>query len=256
MQKEKRGEIVTDNSDRNIQLNMYCDESCHLAPDYPFDTSTHMVLGGVLVKKDRVRKINQEIRLIKKKHGLSAATELKWTKISRLTYPVYEELITYFFSSEDMMFRALIAPKNGLDHVRYHQTHDDWYYKMYFELLDKISVIYAWDKMNVYLDIKETNSANKIKKLHQFLADSKNRKGIQRIQVIRSDEVEIMQITDVLIGALGYLNRTDLKDRSNAGKMRMVELIRRMSKLPLTCSTGFNSRKMNIFLWECDHGKV
>ena len=39
-------------------------------------------------------------------------------------------LINYFFDDDDLHFRAIIIPdKSILDHDKYNQTHDDFYYK-------------------------------------------------------------------------------------------------------------------------------
>lgn len=38
--------------------------------------------------------------------------------------------LNYFFNCADLHFRCLIVPdKQQLDHVRFNQTHEDWYYK-------------------------------------------------------------------------------------------------------------------------------
>ncbi len=52
-------------------------------------------------------------------------------------------------------FRALIvADKARLNHQQYRQSHDDWYYKMYFSMLKTIFEPDAG--YHVYIDIKDT----------------------------------------------------------------------------------------------------
>lgn len=50
----------------SITYNLYCDECCHLLND----GNSIMVLGGVWCPKDRVRKINEDIRAIKEKYSM------------------------------------------------------------------------------------------------------------------------------------------------------------------------------------------
>ena len=70
-----------------------------------------------------------------------------------------------------MHFRALIIPdKSSLDHSGFNQTHDDFYYKMYFDLIKIIlSPEYSY---NIYLDIKDTQSEVKVNKLKEVLRSS------------------------------------------------------------------------------------
>ena len=126
-----------------MEYNIYCDESCHL----PNDHQPIMVLGAIWCPKDKAREIAENIRRIKVKHNLPPFFEIKWTKVSPGKADFYLELIDYFFEEKDLHFRGLIAEKEGLDHVKYYQDHDDWYYKMYFNLL-KI-IISPIDKYNI-----------------------------------------------------------------------------------------------------------
>ncbi len=53
---------------------------------------------------------------------------------------LYVDFLDYFFDDDDLHFRGVVIPdKKKLDHARYGQTHDEWYYKMYFVLLKAIS---------------------------------------------------------------------------------------------------------------------
>ena len=112
--------------------NVYCDETCHLK----HDSSNAMVLGAVWCPQSKLREINERIRQIKKRNNVSETMELKWTKISQppAKMDLYKDLVNYFFDDDDMHFRGVIIPdKSKLNHVRYNQTHDTWYYKMYFD---------------------------------------------------------------------------------------------------------------------------
>lgn len=220
--------------------NVYCDESCHL----PNDGNSIMVLGGVWCLRKNVKKINKEIREIKKKYDIS--TEMKWVKISEAKKQAYLELVNYFFAQNDLHFRVLIVDnKDAINHEQFHQTHDDWYYKMYFNM---IKVIFnPSDRYNIYLDIKDTKSKTKIRKLHEVLSNSMydfSRQTISNMQVIRSHEVEIMQITDILIGAMSYVSRNLC---GMTAKNEIIDLIRKRSGYALTKNTLLREEKFNIF---------
>ena len=138
-------------------FNIYCDESCHLEND----RQKAMVLGAVWCPLDKTREIAVRLREIKKKHGMPAPFEVKWTKVSPAKKDLYLDLIDYFFDDDDLHFRALIVPdKAKLRHDAFPgQDHDTWYYKMYFDML---KVILRPDaRYRIYLDIKDTRGAKK-----------------------------------------------------------------------------------------------
>ena len=137
---------------------------------------------------------------------------MKWTKISPGKLNLYKDIVNYYFDDDDLHFRAVIIPdKSKLDHHRFHQTHDDWYYKMYFDMLKVI--FNPSDRYEVYIDIKDSNSYRKAQKLREVCSNSMydfSQSVIQRLHPIRSEEVQIMQLVDILIGAVGYENRNFL----------------------------------------------
>ena len=76
---------------------------------------------------------------IKKKHRIKPEAEVKWTKAAPGNRSLYVDFLDYFFDDDDLHFRGVVIPdKKKLDHARYGQTHDEWYYKMYFVLLKAI----------------------------------------------------------------------------------------------------------------------
>lgn len=225
--------------------NVYCDESCHLE----HDGVPVMVLGGVWCLKDKAREAHERLREIKVKHGLDPKFEVKWAKVSNAKSAFYRDLVDYFFDDDDLRFRALIVPdKSLLNHNAHEQTHDEWYYKMYFTMLK--GVLSPEDCFRIYLDIKDTRGGNKVRKLHEVLCGSMydfDARIIETIQILRSHEVELMQLADLLIGAVCYVNRGL---SANAGKLAVAERIRERSKLSLNRSTLLRARKMNLFRWE------
>lgn len=67
------------------------------------------------------KKINKDIYSIKERYGLPKNGELKWVKISNSNFNVYRALIEYFFSNNDLHFRAVIADKTNLNHKNIHK---------------------------------------------------------------------------------------------------------------------------------------
>lgn len=225
-------------------FNVYCDESCHLENN----RQQAMVLGAVWCPLEKTREIAVRVREIKARHGLSPAFEIKWVKVSPAKVQFYLDIMDYFFDDDDLHFRALIVPdKSQLRHEDFQQTHDEWYYKMYFDMLKVI--LYPDARYRIYLDYKDTRGATKVAKLYEVLCNNMydfSRQIIERLQIVRSNEVEILQMADVLIGAVSYANR-DLT--TSSAKLALVQRVRERSGYSLIRTTLFREDKVNLFVW-------
>ena len=72
------------------------------------------------------------------------------------------------------------------------------------------------------------------------------REIIERVQNVHSHEIELLQIADLLIGAVAYVSR-DLS--GNTGKEALVSRIRERSGYNLTQTTLLREEKLNLFVW-------
>jgi len=224
-------------------INIYCDESCHLE----HDRQPLMVLGAVWCPTDKAAEMAKRLRELKAKHRMPERYELKWTTVSRGREAYFREVLDFFFNEQDLHFRALIAVKDGLRHDDHGQTHDVWYYKMLFEML-KV-VLEPEKRYHVYLDYKDTHGAHRIAKLHEVLSNSLydfSREIVERMQLVRSHEVELMQLADFLIGIISYLNRGVA---GNATKAGLVARMKERAKLSLTQTTLLRADKVNLLRW-------
>ena len=228
-----------------MEYNVYCDESCHLEND-----SIHvMALGAIWCAKEKKQEISKRIREIKSDFGLAPEFEIKWHKVSPSKKDFYLRLIDYFFDDNDIHFRALIvSDKSVLNHEWFNQTHDDFYYKTYFGLLKVI--FNPSNRYNIYIDIKDTRSQRKVEKLTEVLRTTHydfDKKIINRIQQMRSHEVELLPLADLLIGAIGYHCRGL---QTNSAKLAIIRRIQERSGYSLKKSTLFREDKLNLFFWK------
>ena len=228
------------------EYNLYCDESCHLE----HDDSDVMVLGALIIPKDKRQEITENILQIKARYGVKARTEVKWTKASMPKIDLYKDLLNCFFLDDDMRFRVLVAKKTRLNHEAWSQSHNDWLLQDVFHHAEQAV------RFHEHLQRVRGHQGHALRatseKLEEVLANSHydfNHECIKKVQPIRSDEVQMMQITDVINGAVCRANRTTIPQPSGA-KAEIIDYIRMRSKLRLTQSTTLGTRKFNIFVWE------
>ena len=225
-----------------MEYNIYCDESCHLKSN----NSKYMLIGAIYCPKIKVREINNYIKKLKENYNLSNNIELKWNKIDKKTENLYLDIIDYFFNNNDLKFRVMVIDKERLNHKKYNQTENDFYHKAYYEMLKYI--INRNNSYNIYPDIKDTNSYY----YHQVMLNylkikilDTNNEIIKKVQPIKSYEAPILQINDILIGALSYSYR---KLSDNDAKLNIIKKID--SLYPDNLDETSYSEKFNIFMWK------
>ncbi len=229
---------------------IYADESAHLEND----GLTHMVLGAVWCEKTVARRAARQIRALRTRHGIHRLAELKWTRVSNSKLDYFKQLVDLFWDTEGLNFRAMVVDKRQLDHKSFGQTHDDWYYKIYFDMLKWI--LYPDRAFRVFLDEKDTRGVPKTRKLHEVLCNSHqdfNRDIIKTVETVRSSDVVLVQLADFLSGALGYANR---HPGSTGAKAEVVDHLRALSGYSLKQSTLLRARKFNILHWEGGRGRA
>ena len=252
--------------------NVYCDETGHL----PHDRAPHLLLGALLVPRDRVRPLTTALRECLTAAGLPTTKdggliELKWTKVSPAGLRFYEAAFDFFATEPDLRFRALIAPKSppppklprppqGADDlespaweayntqletaapaaVDYLHRHEKWYYDRYFDLLRETLVPPAHHA--IYVDVKDTRGGPRIRELEHRLSDAHydwTRSGVaERVQQIESHDVLLDQLVDILLGALAWIYSTPSRNPCHQPSAAKQALAERVRALIAAPSPG------------------
>ena len=213
-----------------------------------------MLIGAVYCPKNKVKKINDYIKHLKDNYNISNTIELKWNKIDKKTEKLYLDIINYFFNSDDLKFRVIVIDKNSLNHKKYNQTEDEFYHKAYYEMLKYL--ITPENTYNIYPDIKDTHSYYSHQIMLNFLRikmSDTNKKTIKKVQPIRSYEAPILQVNDILIGALSYYYRNL---STNEAKLKIINKIKELYNGNLNQSSYYNNTKFNIFMWKGNNDSI
>ena len=116
-----------------MSFNIYCDESCHLQHDH----KKFMFLGSISCAYPQVKRHSKRIDELKKEHNFYA--EIKWTNVSMSKIRFYLDLVDYFFDT-DLRFRAIGVDKSKIKCEEFCSSFDEFYYKMYYQLLRKVQI--------------------------------------------------------------------------------------------------------------------
>lgn len=228
----------------NDRVHIYCDESCHLE----HDQFSAMVLGAVSCPASIRKQVGRAIKALKQRHGVPATREIKWTQVAPSTLAFYKDLVSLFFDERLLGFRGVVVPdKQRLDHGQFDQSHDDFYYKMWWLLLTRmIDDQYIF---RIFVDIKDTHSNTKLSRLHEVLRNAHydfNSERIESIEAVRSHDVPLVQLADVLAGILSHHFRGI---HGSEAKQALIRHLQERSGLRLNRSTPPAARKFNLFVW-------
>lgn len=228
-----------------MKYNIYCDESCHLKND----ESDIMVLGAIKCKTDDAQSINSDILDIKDQFGIPLEREIKWSKVSPACVDYYAALIDYFFSNDALQFRGYVC--RGKKEIRDDGIDDynTWYYKMYYSTLEKLIDRDIYSKYNIYLDKKDTIGYEKVQTLKNYLNRHYHKKIVPRMQTVDSSDIAILQLTDLLIGAISYKHRGL---SSSSAKCTLIHLFEQRSGQDLLLTVPQYKTKANWFIWTPD----
>ena len=219
---------------------IFCDESCHLEND----GADIMVLGGIRCTADKATALNKHIKWLRHQH--SYHTELKWTKLVAKQIGFYKALIDLLFDDEDIWFKATVVQhKERLEHQTFNEgSHNVFYYKMFYYTLRDF--LLPGHEYKIYLDYMDTMGGEKTQKLCEVLKTEGREELKVDSYIIQSYESQIIQLCDLIIGAVGYKNRSDIEQTSQI-KIQIVEYIEKKVGHALDYGTPPWERNFNIF---------
>lgn len=230
-------------------LHIYCDESRQTADRY-------MVIGGLMLERDNEPRFAEAMALYRQSQNMHA--ELKWTKVSNQKFNEYCALIDLFFSINRVIhFKAIVVDTQEMDHRRYNKGDAElgFYKLMYQFLLHSFgSELRPADRCVIFLD-ERTTSHYKLSTLGAILNNGLRKKygfsvaPVRNIQPIDSKDSDLVQVADILMGAIGYeMNGAHTRTGAKTSKVALAEYIaRKAGLLNLQQPTPRSRREFSIW---------
>ena len=138
----------------------------------------------------------------------SARAEMKWGKISRAMLPVYRDFIDLFFAHPAAQFRCLVVDAHQVDLRQYHDDDPETaFYNFYCLMLSRNMQIE--NRYLVLTDERSNRECNRLADLRDNINRYWQEKGAVNnvavnVEPLNSKESDLLQIVDVLLGAVGY----------------------------------------------------
>jgi len=222
---------------------IFCDESCHIEND----GADIMVLGALHCTADKAVQLSKHIKWLRHHHNYRP--ELKWSKLNKHQWPLYKDLVDMVVDDAGVHFKStVVLNKNILDHQQFNAgSHNDFYYKMFYYTLRDF--LQEGSEHRIYLDYMDTLGAEKTKKLCEILRSYTSGQLQVSATIVQSYEVQLIQLADLLIGAVAYRNREDI-GHTSAIKMQFVEYLETKLGYALNYATPWWEEQFNIFRFQ------
>ncbi len=234
---------------------LYCDESRQdliVKRSSINSNNRYICIGGIMVPNGHREKLKSDIKELKQKHNLFG--ELKWGSVSTNKVQFYLELIDLFFDTNNPIdFRTVVIDAEEIDNDVYNDSdHELGYYKFYYQL------IFHWINPNhnyyIFTDYKTNKDRARLNLLKLVLNRATRSDCIEIIQSLNSKESLLLQMQNVLMGAVGY--KFNYGDTGiSLAKKAVVERIEKYLGHQIN-PTVKNYKKFNVFKISLEKGSL
>lgn len=207
--------------------NVYVDESCK-------DVHKFLVLGGLVVHSGEDASVCQSLQQVRRTHDTFG--EVKWVKVSKSKLAFYKDFVDVFFARagrDELHFHSLVVDTATFNHKKWNMGDAEiGFNKLIYQLLlHRFGKRYGHMPLHAYLDARSSKDSPEA--IRPMLNAALAREGIsgrpfKKIHFMQSHDSEVIQLNDLLIGALGFRRngRQHLADAS-AHKKELAEYIAR-----------------------------
>lgn len=225
-----------------MKFDVYCDE-CY--PDVLGSGNPpvkYMAIGSLWFPLEFRERYKAKIHELRDHHRIGP--EFKWNKVSPSKEAFYVDLVKWYLSEgDDLRFRCILVGHQQVDLERHHDDDQELgFYKFYYQLLHHW--INECNDYAVFCDFKSNRKRDRLHTLRKCLSNANLFASVSEVQAVRSEESVLIQLVDVLSGAVA----AKANDRLSAGsaKWHVVEALESGIGHPIR-ATARSEQKFNVF---------
>lgn len=224
-----------------MKFEVYCDEA---HPDMFTSAKPRgqfLMIGSLWLPTDLRGEIKQKIMELRQRHR--AWGEIKWSKVSPNRQDFYLDLIDLFFSyGDNLRFRCIAVDRHEVNLALHENDGELGFYKFYYQLLHHW--ILDFNEYRIFCDAKSNRDPKRLPILQRCLTRANLSSEIRSIQSLPSREVVLIQLTDLLLGAVSSrLNGTLQQGAAKSAVLERLEAALGRNFAP----THKGEEKFNIF---------
>ncbi|MFN8468245.1 MAG: DUF3800 domain-containing protein [Caldilineaceae bacterium] len=210
---------------------IYCDESRQRAHRF-------MVLGGVILSRDFEPDFLQMVE--EYRNSCHMHSELKWQKVSRGKLVEYQRFVDLLFDNrKSIYFKAIIIDTHQMNNQKYNKGDKELgFYKMIYLFLLHSFGRHLCNSDRCIVTLDQRNTQYKLSHLANILNNGLNKRyrlsqrPVRNIQAANSSQNPMIQLADVLMGAVGFqANGDDQLPAASQAKIELANYIARRARL-------------------------
>lgn len=181
-----------------MKFDVYCDENRPDLLSSKKSPAKYMVIGSLWLRYDDRQVFKDQIHGLRDKHKVGG--EFKWQKVSHSRSEFYRELTDWFFGQgKTLRFRCIAVERDQVDLLEYHDGDQELgFYKFYYQMLHHW--IRDFNEYAIFCDFKTNWRRDRVHVLRDCLRHANLSANVTTVQVTRSRESVLIQLTDVLTG--------------------------------------------------------
>jgi hypothetical protein len=224
-----------------MKFEVYCDEANPDVLTSANSRARYLMIGSLWLPEDLRNESKSQVVALRERHR--AWGEIKWSKVSPNRINFYIELIDLFFAyGENLRFRCIAVDRTQLNLALHDNDSELGFYKFYYQLLHHW--ILDFNAYRIFCDAKSNRDPKRLPVLARCLSRANLTSRIDSIQSLPSQEVVLIQLCDLLLGAAS--SRINNTLREGTAKAAVVQRLELALDRPLA-PTRKGEEKFNIF---------
>jgi len=230
-----------DAEDNRMKFDVYCDEANPDVFTSANPRARYLMIGSLWLPMILREEIKSQIKTLRQRHETWG--EIKWSKVSPNRQDFYIALIDLFIGyGNNLRFRCIAVDRTQFNLALHGNDGELGFYKFYYQLLHHW--ILDFNSYRVFCDAKSNRDPSRLPVLTQYLSRANLTSSIDTIQSLHSNELVLIQLCDLLLGAASSRMNETLHDGTS--KKAVVERLE-AALGRLLAPTHKGEEKFNIF---------
>lgn len=225
-----------------MKFEVYCDETLPDLLTSSDPAGRYLMIGSLWLPTDLRSDVKSRIDELRRNHAVHG--ELKWRKVSPSRQAFYAELIDLFMSfGSDLRFRCIAVDRQAMSLELHNGDAELGFYKFYYQVLHHW--ILDQNEYTIFCDLKQNRDRTRLSTLRRVLGNANRTSVIHDVQSLPSSEVVLLQLCDVLLGAVSA--RMNAIAGLGAAKTSVITHLERRLNRDQLGPTQKSEEKFNIF---------
>lgn len=224
-----------------MDFEVYCDENHPELFTSKKPTAEYLMIGSLWLPGQLRDDVKTKIWQLRKQYGIWG--EIKWRKVSNRSLAFYKAVIDLFESyGEQLRFRCIAVNHREFDSNWCQSDNELGFYKFYYQVLHHW--ILDFNSYRVFCDVKSNRELTRLHVLKDCLSNANLTANIPDIQALPSQQVALIQLTDLLLGIASSRLNNSLREKSP--KTQLVEYLEQKLNRQIA-PTNRTENKFNVF---------